>query len=157
MAYDEKSGDGWCQHLHYDALMADPLATVRGLYRSFGDEVSDLHARRMEAFLEQRPQDAFGRHRYDPADFGWTYAGLAEEFADYTARYQVRTEAHPAGRHVRRLSTGRRATAIWGHPPSGRTIAGMSERSRTSPAARACPPPGRTSASWPRPRRCRPT
>ena len=81
---DEASGDGWCQHLHYDALMADPVGAVRGLYRRFGDEVSDLHARRMEAFLEQRPQDAFGHHRYDPADFGWTYAGLAEEFADYT-------------------------------------------------------------------------
>jgi hypothetical protein len=45
----------------------------------------------MEAFLEQRPQDAFGRHGYDPADFGWTYSGLAEEFADYTARYGIRT------------------------------------------------------------------
>ena len=48
----------------------------------------------MEAFLEERPKDAFGRHRYDPADFGWTYAGLAEEFADYTARYRVAPEVH---------------------------------------------------------------
>jgi hypothetical protein len=95
VAFDDKSGDGWCRHLHYDALVADPLGTVRGLYRSFGDDVSDLHARRMQAFLEDRPKDAFGRHRYDPADFGWTYAGLGEEFADYTGRYQIRTEAHP--------------------------------------------------------------
>ena len=50
-----------------------------------------LHARRMETYLQDRPQDAFGRHRYDPADFGWTYAGLAEEFADYTERYQIAT------------------------------------------------------------------
>jgi len=28
-----------------------------------------------------------GHHRYDPADFGWTYDGLAAEFQDYTARY----------------------------------------------------------------------
>ena len=53
--------------------------------------MSDLHARRMRAFLEQRPQDAFGRHVYDPTDFGWTYAGLAEEFAGYTRRYGVTT------------------------------------------------------------------
>jgi hypothetical protein len=46
----------------------------------------------MEAFLEHRPKDAFGRHRYDPADFGWTYAGLAEEFSDYTERYHIRSE-----------------------------------------------------------------
>ena len=55
------------------SLMADPVETVRDLYQHFGSEVSDLHARRMEAFLEHRPKDAFGHHRYDPADFGWTY------------------------------------------------------------------------------------
>ncbi len=93
VAYDEKTVAGWCQHLSYEALVADPVAAVRGLYATFGDEVSGLHARRMEAFLEQRPQDAFGHHRYDPADFGWTYAGLAEEFADYTSRYQVAPES----------------------------------------------------------------
>ena len=38
MAFDEKSESGSCQHLHYDALMADPLEAVRQLYRSFGEE-----------------------------------------------------------------------------------------------------------------------
>jgi hypothetical protein len=93
IAFDEKEDDGWCQHLHYDALMADPLGTVRALYASFGGEVSDLHARRMEAFLAHRPKDAFGHHHYDPADFGWTYPGLAEEFSDYTDRYHIGSEA----------------------------------------------------------------
>ena len=97
MAFDDHAPDGWCRHLHYDALMADPVATVRDLYRSFGDEVGELHARRMEIFLQDRPKDAFGRHRYDPADFDWSYAGLGQEFHQYTQRYQVRTEsaAHP--------------------------------------------------------------
>ena len=27
MAFDEKAGDGWCQHLHYDALVADPVGS----------------------------------------------------------------------------------------------------------------------------------
>ena len=92
VTFDEKSEDGWCRHLHYDSLMADPLGTVQDLYRHFGSEVSDLHARRMEAFLEHRPKDAFGRHHYDPEDFGWTYAGLAEEFSGYIERYDVRRE-----------------------------------------------------------------
>jgi hypothetical protein len=96
MAFDDHAADGWCRHLHYDALMADPVATVRDLYRSFGDEVGELHARRMEAFLEDRPKDAFGRHRYDPADFAWSYAGLGEEFSQYTQRYHVRTETPPS-------------------------------------------------------------
>lgn len=92
MAFDDRAADGWCRHLHYDALMADPVGTVRDLYRSFGDEVGELHARRMEVFLEDRPKDVFGRHRYAPSDFGWSYAGLSDEFSEYTQRYHVRTD-----------------------------------------------------------------
>ncbi len=29
---------GWCLHLHYDDLIADPVGTVRELYAAFGDE-----------------------------------------------------------------------------------------------------------------------
>jgi len=90
-AFDERADPGWCRHLHYESLMTEPVEAVRSLYDSFGQQVSDLHARRMEAFLEQRPQEAFGRHRYDPADFGWTYEGLADEFSGYTERYGVST------------------------------------------------------------------
>jgi hypothetical protein len=87
MAHDERAAPGWCRHVTYDALVSDPVGTVAALYAHFGAEVTDLHARRMQAWLADRPQDAFGRHRYDPADFGWTYPGLADEFADYSARY----------------------------------------------------------------------
>ena len=90
-AFDERADPGWCRHLHYDLLMEDPVAAVRALYGSFDQEVSPLHERRMRAFLAQRPQEAFGHHRYDPADFGWTYAGLGEEFAGYTERYGITT------------------------------------------------------------------
>jgi hypothetical protein len=92
MTHDDKAVAGWCRHLHYGALMADPVGSVRDLYASFGDELSDEHAMRMTELLRDRPQDAFGRHRYDPADFGWSYAEINEEFADYTARYSVRPE-----------------------------------------------------------------
>ncbi len=90
MAYDDRAPAGWCQHVRYDDLVADPVGAVSTLYAAFGEEVSDLHARRMRAWLRDRPQDAFGRHRYDPADFGWTYPELAEEFAVYNARYRSR-------------------------------------------------------------------
>jgi len=91
MSFDERAPSGWCQHVHYQVLMADPVGTVRELYRHFGEEVGSLHVRRMRAFLEQRPADVFGRHRYDPADFGWTYVGLATEFSGYIERYGVET------------------------------------------------------------------
>ncbi len=87
--FDDQADPGWAAHLYYDELMADPVGTVSKLYESFGETVSDLHARRMLAFLKERPQGVFGKHRYDPADFGWSYESLAEEFSDYTTRYSV--------------------------------------------------------------------
>jgi hypothetical protein len=95
MSHDDKAAPGWCRHVHYDALMADPVRTVRDLYHSFGDEISDEHTRRMTELLRDRPKDAFGRHRYDPADFGWTYAEISEEFSGYASRYDVRPEKPP--------------------------------------------------------------
>lgn len=90
-SFDEHAAPGWCQHIHYDTLMADPVEAVRRLYGQFGEEVGPLHARRMRAFLEHRPADLFGRHRYDPADFGWTYAGIDAEFKEYIDRYGIET------------------------------------------------------------------
>ena len=92
MAFDEKSDGAWCRHLQYEELMADPIDAVRRLYAHVGDEVTDLHARRMRSFLEYRPKDAFGRHRYDPADFGWSYPELADQFKEYTVRYRIPSE-----------------------------------------------------------------
>ena len=39
--------------------------------------------------MAERHPSAQGRHAYDPADFGWSYPALAEEFADYTKRFGV--------------------------------------------------------------------
>jgi hypothetical protein len=66
--------------------MADPVEAVRRLYCNFVEEVGLLHARRMRAFLDHRPPDAFGRLSYYPADIGWTYSGLDTEFKDYIER-----------------------------------------------------------------------
>jgi hypothetical protein len=96
MSHDDNAAPGWCRHVHYDALLADPVGTVRELYASFGDEVTDEHAAAMTAVLAGRPKDAFGRHSYDPADFGWSYDEISTEFADYTGRYGVRPET-PGG------------------------------------------------------------
>ena len=62
---------------------------MRALYAHFDAEPCALHVRRMEVWMRDRPQNAFGRHRYDPADFGFTPAGLRERFADYRERFGV--------------------------------------------------------------------
>ncbi len=89
MAFDDAAADGWCYHLHYRDLIADPVGAVKSIHARFDEDVSVLHERRMEAWMRERPQTAFGRHVYDPADFGWSYAELAEEFSDYRSRYDI--------------------------------------------------------------------
>lgn len=92
MAFDDAKGADWCFHLRYQDLVGDAIGSVRRLYAHFGEKPGALHERRMEAWLRDRPQQAFGRHLYDPGDFGWTYDGLAEHYLDYRTRYEVPRE-----------------------------------------------------------------
>jgi hypothetical protein len=92
-----QNGADWCHHLQYADLMADPIAAVRGLYAHFGEEVGPLHARRMEVWMRDRPQDVHGRHVYDPADFGYTLEGLAVRYAEYRERFAVPEEGGGGG------------------------------------------------------------
>jgi hypothetical protein len=82
----------WCVHLHYSELMRDPLSAVRRIYAHFDEEPSPLHERRVEAWVREKPQNEFGRHSYDPADFGWSYEELAEIWQPYVERYGIERE-----------------------------------------------------------------
>jgi len=85
-------GRDWCYHLQYADLMADPVGAVRALYAQFDAEVSPLHARRMEVWMRDRPQEVHGRHVYDPADFGLTTEAIAERYSEYRERFAVPDE-----------------------------------------------------------------
>jgi LPS sulfotransferase NodH len=93
LAYDDaQGGRPWCHHLRYVDLLKEPIAAVERLYAAFGETVAPLHRRRMEAWLRDRPQEAFGRHRYDLADFGLRPEALDERYAAYRARFDVPRE-----------------------------------------------------------------
>jgi hypothetical protein len=93
LAFDASAPAGWCRHVAYRELLDDPIAIVEGIYAHFGEPVGALHRRRMQAWMRERHQAAFGRHRYDPADFGWSYDEIAEQFAAYRERFAVAREA----------------------------------------------------------------
>jgi hypothetical protein len=93
LAYDQAQHDrDWCHHLRYAQLMKDPIGAVEALYAHFGERVSDLHRRRMEVWMRDRPQSAFGRHRYDLADFGLRADALERAYAAYRERFGVARE-----------------------------------------------------------------
>ena len=63
------------------------MAAVVGLYEGFGLEVQPLHRRRMEAWMQERHQAAFGRHVYEAADFGIEPDAVREEMRAYSDRF----------------------------------------------------------------------
>lgn len=87
-----KGAGNWCCHLGYHELMRDPVAAVRRIYAHFDEAPHPLHERRIQAWMQEKPQDEFGRHAYDPADFGWTWEELAETWRPYTERYGIERE-----------------------------------------------------------------
>jgi len=91
--HDEaQQGKAWCHHLLYEDLMTDPVEAVRGLYAHFGEDLDPLHEERMKVWMATRPQETFGRHRYDMRDFGFTAEGIDEMFSDYSVRFDVPNE-----------------------------------------------------------------
>ena len=92
MRFDRQAKDGWCDHIRYADLVADPIATVRRIYRRYDEELSPLHERRMEVWMRSRTSATTGQHIYDPADFGWSYDALADRFREYQDRYAVPRE-----------------------------------------------------------------
>jgi hypothetical protein len=83
---------GWCAHVQYEALLKDPVGTLRELRACFGEPLDSLHERRIARFVSDRPQDLYGRHVYRLEDFGMQARAIDERFAAYRARYGVALE-----------------------------------------------------------------
>jgi hypothetical protein len=78
--------------VHYADLVRDPMATMRRVYAAFGDELDGQALRAMAEHVESHPKDRFGRHAYDPGEFGLDAAAIAERFRPYVERYNIPLE-----------------------------------------------------------------
>ena len=58
-----------CLEVDYDDLVADPLDVVERLYHHIGMEPGDGVLSRMQRYLQARPKDRFGKHRYSLQQF----------------------------------------------------------------------------------------
>jgi LPS sulfotransferase NodH len=78
--------------VHYADLLRDPIAAMRKVYRSLGDEFTPQAETGMQAWLNDNPQDKFGRHEYKLAQFGLSPATVKPLFERYLARYDIEPE-----------------------------------------------------------------
>jgi hypothetical protein len=78
--------------VHYADLVRSPVETVAGIYRAFGDDLSEEAAANITEYVSLHRKGHFGEHRYDLAEFGLDEAELAERFAPYVSRYEIPDE-----------------------------------------------------------------
>ncbi len=91
-AQESKGRRDWCHHMYYNDLMRDPAAAIGGAYRHFGDQIDPLHARKIDAWVAQRPKNTFGVHKYTLEEFGLDAKKMREQYAEYMERYNVPVE-----------------------------------------------------------------
>jgi hypothetical protein len=72
--------------------MRDPIGTMRTLYRALGDDFTAAAQGGMRTWLDDNPQDKFGKHEYKLARFGLSEQTVRPLFERYLARYEVERE-----------------------------------------------------------------
>lgn len=73
--------------ISFKKFMSDPMRQIQKIYTSFDRELSSEAFDAIDTYLKNRPQDKYGRHKYDPSDFGFTREGVDKEFEAYLARF----------------------------------------------------------------------
>jgi hypothetical protein len=88
----DRIGEDRVIDVHYGDLMRYPIPTMRKLYRALGDEFAPEAEAGMQAWLDDNPQDKFGKHEYKLAQFGQSPEKVAPLFERYLSRYDVESE-----------------------------------------------------------------
>ncbi|PEQ11823.1 sulfotransferase family protein [Novosphingobium sp. PC22D] len=92
MDFRDKHGEDRVIDVHYDRLLDDPLATMKALYKALGDEWTSEAEAGIQGWIDDNPQNKFGKHEYKLAQYGLTKDDLVPLFERYLARYDVAME-----------------------------------------------------------------
>lgn len=92
MASRDRLGEDRIIDVHYADMTRDPMGTMRKLYKQLGDELTPAAEAAMQGWIDDNPQDKFGKHEYKLAQYGLSKEKLEPMFAEYLARYPVEME-----------------------------------------------------------------
>lgn len=79
-------------HLHYAAVMRDPIGQMKALYEWAGDPLTADTEQAMIRWLEEHPQDRFGPRPYALDTYGLTTADLEPVYDEYLSAFDVELE-----------------------------------------------------------------
>lgn len=88
----ESLGEDRIIDVQYADLLRDPISAMRKLYQALGDVFSPEAEAGMQAWLDDNPQEKFGKHEYKLAQFGLSPETVAPLFERYLSHYEVERE-----------------------------------------------------------------
>ena len=92
MDFRDKFGEDRIVDVHYADLIDNPVDTMRTLYAGLGDDFSDEAEQGMRQWLDDNPQNKFGKHEYKLDQYGLSKAKAEDIFERYLSRYDVARE-----------------------------------------------------------------
>jgi hypothetical protein len=92
MDFRDRHGEDSVIDVHYADLLDRPMETMERLYAQIGDEFTDEARAGMQAWLDDNPQNKFGRHEYKLDEFGLSEKQVRDTFERYLSRYDVAVE-----------------------------------------------------------------
>ena len=92
MDFRDMHGEEKIIDVHYDAMLNNPLGTMKTLYKALGDEWTSEAEAGIQGWLDDNPQNKFGKHEYKLAQYGLTKEQLDPLFERYLARYDIARE-----------------------------------------------------------------
>jgi sulfotransferase family protein len=92
MDFRDKFGEDRIVDVHYADMIRTPIEAMRKLYAALGDAFTPEAAAGMRKWLDDNPQNKFGKHEYKLAEFGLTAQQVEAMFERYLSRYDVEKE-----------------------------------------------------------------
>lgn len=92
MDFRDRYGEDRVIDVHYADLVNEPIATMKTLYAALGDDFTPAASAGMRGWLDDNPQNKFGRHEYKLDEFGLDERQVRAAFERYLTRYEVATE-----------------------------------------------------------------
>ncbi|GAB7555012.1 sulfotransferase [Novosphingobium sp. 11B] len=92
MDFRDKYGEDKIIDVHYADIVEDPVAATKKVYAALGDEWTAEAEAGVQKWVDDNPQDKFGRHEYKLAQYGLSKADLEPLFERYLSRYDVARE-----------------------------------------------------------------
>lgn len=92
MDFRDRHGEDSVIDVHYADLLDRPMETMEKLYAALGDPFTDAARAGMQAWLDDNPQNKFGKHEYRLDEFGLSEKQVRDTFERYLSRYDVANE-----------------------------------------------------------------